>query len=190
MTIVSPGTARSAITVGAYAVDRRVGGVPQLDVMDVSGRGPTLDGRTKPDLVAYGGAVAGPAPVVPSRYAFKSGTSAAAPQAAGAAALAFQSRGETLHAADVAWLLRSLADGRRDGPDNGWGWGKLRLAGIQGEPHAGPRLLVRKHARDSGATPYAGPAPWTAPDIRVVPVGPGNSDGCGSHPARLVAARF
>lgn len=170
ITLVSPGTARSVLTVGAYSVDG-VRGFPHVDVMDLSGRGPTLDGRTKPDVVAYGGAVSGPAAHVPTRYSVKHGTSVAAPQATGAAALLFQCRGESLHAADLTELLHSLAEGPREGPGNAWGWGKLRVDRIEKGRRSGARLLVRKHAGDSGIVPCVGPAPWVVPDLRVVPVG-------------------
>jgi subtilisin family serine protease len=69
-----PGHARGAVTVGAVAFD-------SLALEGYSSRGPTADGRPKPDLAA-------PARVRTASYGESfPGTSAAAPHAAGAAAL-------------------------------------------------------------------------------------------------------
>ncbi|MCA9708271.1 MAG: S8 family serine peptidase, partial [Myxococcales bacterium] len=80
-TINGRATAKDTITVGSRAKD--------LDVTPTSSRGPTRDGRVKPDLVTIGGTLDEPLtmPSTPSVYAQNSGTSFATPQVAGAAAL-------------------------------------------------------------------------------------------------------
>jgi subtilisin family serine protease len=76
-TIGSPGCARDVITVGA--VDR-------LDnIAAFSSRGPTLDGRTKPDIVAPGVLIL--AAQTKGAYTAKSGTSMATPHVSGVIAL-------------------------------------------------------------------------------------------------------
>ena len=110
--ITSPGTAKNVITVGASESVRASGtdgcGVTNAgadsarDIINFSGRGPTQDGRMKPDLVAPGTHVVGRLaaarrlhrrrglqhrPSAAAFYSLVSGTSQAAPQVAGAAAL-------------------------------------------------------------------------------------------------------
>ena len=110
--ITSPGTAKNVITVGAAESVRPSGtdgcGVTNAgadnasDIINFSGRGPTQDGRMKPDVVApgthitgaspqhggYSGAgVCNPAFAGSTFYSLVSGTSQAAPQVSGAAAL-------------------------------------------------------------------------------------------------------
>jgi subtilisin-like proprotein convertase family protein len=110
-TIMAEATAKNVITVGAAEGVRASGtdgcGVSNSgansarDIIDFSSRGPTDDGRLKPDLVAPGTHVTGAAPqhggysgtgtCTPAfggaLYSLVSGTSQAAPQVSGAAAL-------------------------------------------------------------------------------------------------------
>src|SRR6185312_3467606 len=110
--ITSPGTAKNVITVGAAESVRGSGtdgcGVSNAgadsarDIINFSGRGPTQDGRIKPDLVAPGTHVTGASPqhagytgmgvcnpafASSPFYSLVSGTSQAAPHVSGAAAL-------------------------------------------------------------------------------------------------------
>ncbi|MGE5672786.1 MAG: S8 family serine peptidase, partial [Mycobacterium leprae] len=82
-TVTSPGDARLPITVGATDVYRAL--------MDYSARGPTLDGRTKPDLVAPGDNITS----LYLNHGFRawSGTSFAAPHIAGLGAMLIQATG-------------------------------------------------------------------------------------------------
>lgn len=114
-TVDSPGTAKNVITVGASENVRPIDaidgcGVPDSgadnanDLIDFSSRGPTADGRVKPDVVAPGTHVTGASPQTgadfngdgtcnpqfPSGntwYSLVSGTSQATPEVSGAAAL-------------------------------------------------------------------------------------------------------
>lgn len=145
-TVTVPGTAKKVLTVGAYTtriewtasgrrwrVTGEVGGLEYY-----SGRGPTVDGRTKPDLVAPGGVIvaAGSRDAVnralsPGELMTVSrGTSMSTPHAAGVAALVLQ-LSPHLPVEEVLNVLRrnSKVD-EKTGPipssgSNSWGWGKL-----------------------------------------------------------------
>lgn len=81
ISIVDPGNADSVITVGATHRFRP----HTYGVSYFSSRGPTGDGRIKPDLVAPGEKIA--APILNDTTGVKDGTSMAAPHVSGAAAL-------------------------------------------------------------------------------------------------------
>ncbi len=112
-TVGTPGTAKNVIVVGASenvrsgnglaCADDDVGANSARDVGGFSARGPTIDGRLKPDIVAPGSQMVGIAPQHPNytgsgtfckffpaastRYNVSSGTSQAAPVVAGASSL-------------------------------------------------------------------------------------------------------
>lgn len=81
MSITDPGNAELVITVGATHRYRP----HTYGVSYFSSRGPTGDGRSKPDLVAPGEKITAPLP--DEAYGLKDGTSMAAPHVSGAAAL-------------------------------------------------------------------------------------------------------
>ena len=149
MTIAEPGNAQRVITVGAYITKTRwtsVSGEQTAEgevgaLASFSSRGPTRDGRVKPDLVAPGAWIASarsrsssPAPwlTLPGgQYAMLLGTSMAAPHVTGAVALLFSLR-PGLTADEVKDALRAGA--RADSqvgpvPSTAWGAGKLDLPG-------------------------------------------------------------
>jgi subtilisin family serine protease/V8-like Glu-specific endopeptidase len=81
-TLSIPGTARTAITVGAV---ESLG--PPMRALPFSSAGPTRDGRKKPEIVAPGANIAGAAAGTTADVAPMSGTSMAAAHVAGAVAL-------------------------------------------------------------------------------------------------------
>ena len=81
VSITDPGNAANVITVGATHRKRP----HEYGVSYFSSRGPTGDGRLKPDLVAPGEKIKGPTPN--ERAEFKDGTSMAAPHVSGVAAM-------------------------------------------------------------------------------------------------------
>lgn len=107
-TVGSPGAAELVITVGATTLAD--------DVADFSSRGPTLDGREKPDILLPGHQItsllASTAPnfgvSVNAHYTVDSGTSMATPLASGIAALMLVVN-PTLTPADVKAILRASA---------------------------------------------------------------------------------
>lgn len=110
--VASPADARSALSVGAILWRNN-------SLEPFSSRGPTYDGRIKPDLVAPDG-------VNTSNGSFF-GTSAAAPHVSGAAALVW-SRFPNMSATDVkAYLTTQSIDMGPSGMDNEYGSGRLQL---------------------------------------------------------------
>jgi subtilisin family serine protease len=114
-TLSMPGDARSALTVGAVGWDSR-------GLEGYSSRGPTSDGRVKPDVVA-------PDRVATATYGGDFlGTSAATPHVAGAAALLL-SRNPSLTAAALRQVLEqaTASGGSPTAKNNDIGFGLLDL---------------------------------------------------------------
>ena len=88
-TIGSPAAATFAVTVGAMAdpLDTEGTRPPGFSLASFSSRGPTADGRTKPDVAAPGVDISAAAAGTGSGYSVKSGTSMSSPFTAGVAAL-------------------------------------------------------------------------------------------------------
>lgn len=88
-TIGSPGVAEYAVTVGAMADPGDAEGTrpPGFSLASFSSRGPTADGRIKPDIAAPGVDISAAAAGTTSGYSIKSGTSMSSPFAAGVGAL-------------------------------------------------------------------------------------------------------
>lgn len=155
----TPADARGAFAVGAvYWAD---------DALEpYSSRGPTADGRIKPDIAA-------PSVVDSASYVDEgfNGTSAATPHVAGAAALLMQARPEFKgNPSALAEFLQSLAVDLGDsGPDNTFGAGRLSLGQVpqSEEPQQteepqqaeAPAAEEAEEARDIRPTSTPRPAP-------------------------------
>jgi len=128
-----PGDSEKAITVGSVNDDHN------REIY--SSRGPTGDGRMKPDVMAPGGAVMSARANSGDEYVSYSGTSMATPHVAGVAALMLQSN---YHVAPdsssdyVKQILRETSDhrvpldldcGEIYTPNNCYGWGTVELVG-------------------------------------------------------------
>jgi len=118
--IVTPGTAVKVITVGAMDAAG--------DIFQKSSRGPTPDNRVKPDLVAVGVDVASARSGTLHGEGTMSGTSMAAPQVAGAAAVVLEKQPDLDPASVKRALLSSADDIGLSGPDNTYGYGAINLS--------------------------------------------------------------
>jgi len=117
--IVIPGGAENVITVGA--VDS------SGTIFELSSRGPTAKGDTKPDLVTLGVDVVSALAGSKNGKSSVSGTSMAVPQVTGAAALLLEAEPD-LGPADVKRMLLKTADDLGpSGQDNVYGYGALNL---------------------------------------------------------------
>jgi len=174
--IGSPGTARNCITVGASeslrpGISKKWGtpwpsDYPRAPIMDdlwadnadgmaaFSSRGPTRDGRIKPDVIAPGTAILSAhsrdasvgsfwGPSTDSAYCFMGGTSMATPLVAGCAALVRQALGGNPSAALVkAMLVNGAVDisGQYAASEAGAlpnfaeGFGRVNMANTVGQP--------------------------------------------------------
>ncbi len=133
--ITAPADAEGVIAVGS--VDVPVGSERLPRIAASSSRGPTADGRIKPDVVAPGEGVV-VADLRGGDYMRSSGTSFAAPLVSGICALLLQAHPEW-DAAQVLEALRSTAlDLGEAGPDTIYGWGQVDALAASGLPLAVP----------------------------------------------------
>jgi len=176
MTIGDTGCARAVLTVGAC--EEQIGGNPEL-IVNYSSRGPTLDGRIKPEIAAVGRNVLSADSRNVGGYIAKGGTSMAAPLAAGAIALLFEDQ-PNLNQDAIKGLLTQNADrtnldidpgaaGYNPIERNAYGFGRLRmLAPFQFiQPPGSINIWVRTATDDFGLEPYPGDCFCGAPEIKV-----------------------
>ncbi len=175
-TIGSPSAAERVITVGACE------GEPASatdHVATFSSRGPTADGRAKPDLVFPGvgivaarGSGTALGEVVDSQYTAVSGTSQATPMATGTAALLLEANARLAPADVKARLIRAarrLPDTDALAQGSGRGDAYNAFTGAEGTPLGQP---------GPGGTPTPGPTP----------PGGGSGDGGGTQAGGCLAA--
>ena len=206
LTIDEPGNADNVITVGAYttkaAWSSQSGNQDYTSQYTVgtlasfSSRGPTRDGRVKPELVAPGAWICAAlsedagwqsAFVHPDGvHTMELGTSMAAPHVSGAIALMF-SIDPDLMTAEIRSILTTTAvqDGHTGSvPNSRWGWGKLDVAAavqeaIQSGPEPPPEGEIP--VIEVGANPvsdvaqfaYSVPSGTTTATLRIYGVGGG-----------------
>lgn len=115
-TLGAPADADSILTVGAVQFDG--------NIASFSSRGPTADGRTKPEVCARGVSVHRATSSSNSSFsAFGNGTSYSCPLVAGAAAVVISAQPEWT-AMQVREALMMTAD-NAETPDNTYGWGVI-----------------------------------------------------------------
>lgn len=124
-TLGTPADADSMLAVGA---------VDSLNnIAQFSSRGPTGDGRFKPEVVARGQATWWADAISPTSYGFANGTSLSTPLVGGAAALVFEAHPEW-GAMQVRDALMATAD-RQSSPDFAYGYGRIDVdAAIHSAP--------------------------------------------------------
>jgi subtilisin family serine protease len=143
-TISEPANGSAVIAVGSFDTKTPSGGIPAQPqkISDFSSRGPTRDGRQKPDITAPGAVIYAArsfdqSPVfdllVPgnSNYFVMEGTSMSTPHVTGIAALAWQSN-PSLTGAQMRERIRRTANLPTDGttpPNAAWGYGKVNALG-------------------------------------------------------------
>ncbi len=185
--IGSTGNAKNIMTMGA-ANDAVTGGErdPSKSTLTLfSSRGPTDDGRIKPDIVANGAQLFSPVSGSNTAYATYSGTSMSSPNAAGSAALLVQLYGElfdggAMRASTLKGLIiHTATDIGNPGPDYHYGWGLMdaqKAADLIIDHHSNPnknrmvedRLTTSDTSRSypfvwDGESPIRATLCWTDP---------------------------
>lgn len=180
LTIGGAATGRRTLAVGNHRKPT-AGATPSVSVS--SSRGPTRDGRIKPEVAATGTEVsaarsrnmnATPPGVL---YLIKGGTSMAAPLVGGACALLFECRGAAATWADLKQILTDTAgnQGTAPGaalipiPSNEFGFGYLQMANACAAPATDVDVWLRDQPTDKGIEPNTLPgAACLSPDIEVL----------------------
>lgn len=152
-TMTVPAAARGILAIGSLLDPFGSGGSKYgFTLSEYSSRGPTTDGRIKPDLVAPGESIRAAARNTGRGSVVFSGTSMASPFAAGVAALMIAAN-PSLQPDQIRELLYATAEDRgASEPDNDFGYGRIQV-----------------WEAVAAASDLAG-APITQPNPTVVPV--------------------
>lgn len=133
-TLWVPSTAKNSLTVG-NVLKNTYTGPASVRLNESSSRGPTDDGRIKPDLVAPGTNIYSCIDTSDTAYASYEGTSMATPVVSGSLGLLVQYYdmlfpGQKMRSATLKALAIHTADeaGPADGPDYQFGWGQFNAA--------------------------------------------------------------
>jgi subtilisin family serine protease len=170
LTLGVPATARRPITVGNH--DKAM--PPAID--STSGRGPTLDGRIKPEVATVGSTnVVAPgsrkmnSATLGPLYVQKRGTSMSAPLVGGVCALLFQCHGAGSTWANLKQILQDTASsGGMVIPGDAFGYGYMQVGTACSAPMPIVDAWFRKDVNDTGMEPFTGPVCWLCPDIEVL----------------------
>jgi len=162
MTVPSPGAARKALTVGAASDHSAPVGSAYADagifLAPFSSRGPTVDGRTKPDVVGPGVTVEAARAGTATGYVSYSGTSMATPYVAGVVALGLQAQPSATPADVLAAMTATSEDWGPAGKDNDWGAGLVDAKAFVSRLTGGtdPGAPFPTHSRVTGSVPRNG----------------------------------
>jgi uncharacterized repeat protein (TIGR02543 family) len=143
------GNAKNLMTVGAAndAVTSGLRDPAKSTLTGFSSRGPTDDGRIKPDIVANGASLTSTESGSDTQYSSKSGTSMSSPSAAGSAALLVQLYRNLFPGGDMrastlkGLIIHTATDIGNPGPDYHYGWGLMNTkeaADLIIDHHANP----------------------------------------------------
>jgi len=148
-TIGSPGAAENAITVGAMA-DVGENGFNQAYF---SSRGPTADGRTKPDVSAPGYNITAPKANSINQYVTYSGTSMATPFTSGTVALMLDANPNLTPTQIKNIIANTSKDWGPTGKDIDYGYGRLDSyeAVKSAGSYSGTNITVPNHLYGSGS---------------------------------------
>jgi serine protease AprX len=161
-TVPSPGAARKALTVGAASDHSAAVGAPYADagvfLAPFSSRGPTVDGRVKPDVIGPGVTVEAAQAGTTTGYVTYSGTSMATPYVAGVVALGLQANPVATPTQVLDAMTATAEDWGPPGKDDDWGAGlvdaKAFVSRLLGGTDAGAAYPT--HTRVTGSVPNNG----------------------------------
>lgn len=157
-TIGSPAAAQGAITVGAMADVGELG----FRLAEFSSRGPTLDGRMKPDVVSAGVAINAARAGTETGYVVLSGTSMASPFVAGTVALMLEENPLLMPSQIKAILAGTAVDWGPPGADADFGSGRLdgyeAVRNAASPPAPGTNIALPTHTAITDSLPATGAA--------------------------------
>jgi subtilisin family serine protease len=141
-TVETPGDATNVITVAAS--DKSDG------LASFSSRGPTTDGRTKPDVAAPGVSIYAASAGTSCSDVGMSGTSMATPHMAGVSALMLDARGSATPTQIKNCIGASAIDKYNTGKDALWGWGRVDAYAAVNQVINNPNVSPPGDASDIG----------------------------------------